>query len=196
VKELDIELPGGQPAKLIYLMDYPKARDGMFSIAWLQQRKIGIQSRKAAYDADLPKMTKALVEGLVAREDFPPDVVLLPASGTRLFAPYLDKLREMKPELVVVDGLFQKAAGFEAGKNGQTFDDVVAGIVLTGAVPKPVADATRVLILDDIFNSGNTAGAMIARVRPSMAGQPQVAIACPLYVPLEKKPEAKPTGSG
>ena len=189
--EKDIVLPGDQPAKLLYLMDYPTARDGMLSIAWLQQRKFGNQQRKQAYDADLGKMTAAFVERLIARPEFPPDVVLVPASGSRLYDPFLTRLREARPELLVVDGLFAKEPGFEAGIDGQPFDEVLQNLTLIqDELPQSLIEATRILIIDDIFNTGNTAWAMIARVRPSMPAQPQVIVAFPLYVPLEPKEQA------
>jgi len=185
--ELDCTLPGDHEAKLLYLMDYPTARDKNLSIAWLQQRKFANDNKKKAYQQDLYKIVKAFVERLVARPEFPPDVVLVPPSGSRLFDPYLNKLREVSPDLVVVDGLFAKAEGYAAGVDGQKFDDVLAAITLTAELPQSVAGAGHVLILDDIYNTGNTAGAMITRVRPSMAAQPQVVVACVLSVPLEPK---------
>ncbi len=183
--ELSCTLPGGHEAKILYLMDYPTAREEQRSIAWLQQRKLANDNKKEAYHRDLDNIVSAFVEGVAARPQFPPDVILVPPSGSRLFDPYLKGLRLKSPDLVVVDGLFAKAEGYAAGVNRQKFDDVLAAYTLTGEPPQSIAAANRVLILDDIFNTGNTAGAMISRLQTHMATQPQWIVACVLYVPLE-----------
>jgi hypothetical protein len=187
LNEIDLVLPGEHAAKLLYAVDYPAAVAGGAAVAWLQQRKLAGEWKKKAYQDSLETYVKVFANGLAARPECAADVVLMPASASRLFDPYLTALRELKPELVVVDGLFGKAPGFEAGVNGQTYEQVLAGTILNTAVPPAVSAATHVLIIDDIYNTGNTAGAMITRVRASMAAQPQVTIACVLYVPLEEK---------
>jgi hypoxanthine phosphoribosyltransferase len=185
--KLDLTLPSDHDAKLLYLMDYPKARDELLSIAWLQQGKQGNNNKKNTYQRDLPKIVERFVEDLVGRPEFPPDVVLVPASGSRLFDPYLNRLREVRPDLVVVDNLFAKSEGYKAGVESQKFEVVLAAITLTADPPSSVSGAGRILILDDIYNTGNTAGAMITRIQPFMAVLPKVIVACALYVPFEPK---------
>ncbi len=52
-----------------------------------------------------------------------------------------------------------------------------------------VVDAKSLLVIDDLFNTGNTIEAMIRKLRPQMKYEPTVTVACTLYVPLEPKEE-------
>ena len=88
----------------------------------------------------------------------------------------------------VVYGLFADAMGSDAEKNDQPFEEVAERVVLTlDPPPRQVHGAARVLILVDLYQTGNTAGAMLRRVRPYLAADPKVVVACPLYVPVVRR---------
>ena len=43
----------------------------------------------------------------------------------------------------------------------------------------------RLWIIDDILNTGNTIGAMVARLDGHIPAIKEIFVVCPLYVPLE-----------
>lgn len=181
--QLDVTLPGNHPAKHLFVVDYPPARDGGLAVAWLQQRKLAGECKKKAYQEHLATYVKEFSEQLAVRQECSADVALVPSSGSCLFEPYLKKLRELKPKMVVLEELFAKPEGFGAGMNGQTYKDALAGTILAIALRKEVIGASSILIIDDIYNTGNIAGANANASSTKDGGRPtsnhRVCALCP-----------------
>jgi hypothetical protein len=188
--EKDVELPDGSSVKLLYSIDYRTARDKGLSLAWLQLRRFPFAKdyphKESAYSSAVEKLADDFAEQLLARTDFQPDVVLLPPSESRLFAPYVEALKKLRPELEVCD-LFAKGPGYSAGAGGQPFTKVVEQITLSQEPPETVRNAKRLLIPDDVYNTGNTTGAMLYHIKPHLQADAVVTIACPLLVEREEK---------
>jgi len=141
-----------------------------------------------AYTKDVPKLAKEFASQLLAEEGLIPGLVVVPASASKQYKPYLDALLEAKADLPVLNGAFAKPDGFQAGDTGRTYEQVLAATEFdAGKLPDGVAALTRVWIIDDIYNTGNTAGAMATRLKEHLPALEQIVVACPLYVPLEKK---------
>jgi predicted amidophosphoribosyltransferase len=43
---------------------------------------------------------------------------------------------------------------------------------------------TRIWIINDIYNTGNTVGAMTTRLKEHLLALDEIVVVCPLYVPL------------
>ena len=110
---------------------------------------------------------------------------MVPASASQQFRPYLDALVEAKADLPVLDGAFTKPEGFLAGDKGRTYEQVLESTVLDAAkLSQGAAVVTRVWIIDDIYNTGNTVGAIATRLKEHLPALAEIVVVCPLYVPL------------
>ena len=111
--------------------------------------------------------------------------MLVPASASRQYQPYLDELLTTKPDLPLADGVFSKPAGFQAGDKGRTYEQVLDSTVIdTTKLPAAAATAKRLWIIDDIYNTGSTVGAMLTRLEGHLPALEEVFVVSPLYVPL------------
>lgn len=138
-----------------------------------------------AYVRDISKKTKLFADILLNDSKIAATLVIVPASASRQFQPYLEALTTAKPDLLVIDGAFTKPNGFAAGDTGRTYEQVLANTTLdTTKLPAIVTTASRIWIIDDIYNTGNTVGAMVTRLRPHLLANVELIVACPLYVPM------------
>ncbi len=177
--------PGGHEAIVVYFTKPPEAKGT--PLWWLQLKKMGFQpnSFAEAYTRDLPKLAKQFAEQLLADANIAPGLVVVPASASRQFQPYLDALVEARADLPVLDGAFTKPEGFQAGDKGRTYDQVLESTELNSTkMPEGAADVTRIWIIDDIYNTGNTVGAMATRLKEHIPSLVEIVVVCPLYVPL------------
>jgi predicted amidophosphoribosyltransferase len=177
--------PGGHEVTLAYFTKPPQARET--SLWWLQLKKMGFKPNHVAdaYAKHLPKLAKQFAEQLLADADIAPGLVVVPASASRQFEPYLDALKEAKPDLPVLDGAFAKPDGFHAGDTGRTAEQVLEATVFDATkLPEGAAHVTRIWIIDDIYNTGNTVGTMAARLKQHLPALEEIVVVCPLYVPL------------
>ena len=109
----------------------------------------------------------------------------MPASASRQFEPYLDALVEANADISVLDGAFTKPQGFRAGDEGRSYEQVLESTVLDAAkLPEGAATVTSMWIIDDIYNTGNTVGAMTTRLKEHVLALEELVVVCPLYVPL------------
>jgi predicted amidophosphoribosyltransferase len=180
-----VNAPGGHEVTLAYFTKPPHARE--MSLWWLQLKKMGMKPNHVAeaYAKDLPKLAKQFAEQLLADADIAPGLVVVPASAPRQFKPYLDALLGAKADLPVLNGAFTKPEGFQAGDKGRTYEQVLLSTALDAAkLPEGAAAVTRIWIIDDIYNTGNTVGAMTTRLKEHLLALDEIVVVCPLYVPL------------
>ena len=103
----------------------------------------------------------------------------------RQILPYLDALVEANADISVLDGAFTKPQGFRAGDEGRSYEQVLESTVLDAAkLPEGAATVTSMWIIDDIYNTGNTVGAMTTRLKEHVLALEELVVVCPLYVPL------------
>ena len=109
-----VNAPGGHEVTLAYFTKPPHARGT--SLWWLQLKKMGMKPNHVAeaYAKGLPKLAKQFAEQLLADADIAPGLVVVPASASRQFKPYLDALLGAKADLPVLNGAFTKPDGFQA----------------------------------------------------------------------------------
>jgi hypothetical protein len=185
MQQRNVDLPNGSSATLLYLHEYQQAKTLGLPVIWLQIRKLKRVLWEEQYKAMLDRLTASFAQCLCGMKGHEADVVLLPASGSRLFDPYVAKLQEMTPG-VSVYSLFTKPQEFEAGVDHKNYNTVFDNTMLDADVPDNVIAARTILIIDDIFNTGNTPAAMLARLLPRMKCKtPAITIACVLYVAVE-----------
>jgi hypothetical protein len=185
MKTETVNLPGDHEATIAFFTKPPAAKST--SLWWLQLKKMGIRpgAHAEAYARDLPKLAEEFSGQLLSEAALAPGLVVVPASASRQFQPYLDALVQTKAGLQVLDGAFAKPAGFQAGDNGRTYEQVLEKTAFDGTkLPAGVDTITRIWIIDDIYNTGNTVGAMATRLKPTMPALQEIVIVCPLYVPL------------
>jgi hypothetical protein len=185
MKSEKVQTPGGHEVTLAYLTKPPEAKRA--SLWWLQLKKMGFGPgiHGPAYEKDLPKLVKEFAAQALALPGLAPDLVVVPASGSRQFGPYLDALVAAKADLPVLDGAFTKPKGFQAGDKGRTYEQVLENTTFDATkLPAVAAGVTRVWIIDDIYNTGNTAGAVATRLKGHLPTLEEIVLVCPLYVPL------------
>jgi predicted amidophosphoribosyltransferase len=185
MKKEQLNLPGGHEATVAYFTKPPAAKGT--SLWWLQLKKMGFPPgiHGPAYARDLPKLAKQFAEQLLTDSDLVPGLLVVPASASQQFKPYLDALIEAKADLPVLNGAFTKPAGFQAGDKGRTYEQVLENTTLDATkLPAAAATVTRVWIIDDIYNTGNTVGAMATRLKEHMPALAEIIVVCPLYVPM------------
>ncbi|QDU41710.1 hypothetical protein Mal52_01630 [Symmachiella dynata] len=185
MKKVTINTPGGHEVTLAYFTKPPQAK--RTSLWWLQLKKMGIKPNSVAeaYARDLPKLVKQFAEQFLADVDVALGLVVVPASASRQFEPYLDALVEANADIPVLDGAFTKPEGFRAGDKGRTYEQVLASTVFDAAkLPEGATAVTSIWIIDDIYNTGNTVGAMTTRLKEHLLALREIVVVCPLYVPL------------
>ena len=115
-----ITLPSGHEVTLVFFARPPAAKNS--AIWWLQLKKMGFKEgmHSEAYTRELPKMAGAFATALLGADDIVPDLVLVPASASKQYQPFLDALVTAKPGLPVAEGVFSKPDEFKAGDKGRT----------------------------------------------------------------------------
>ena len=128
------------------------------------------------YRRNLPNFTSGLAELLKS----PFDAVLSPPSRhPELAQPYFGALLPSSPKAVDLSGNFSRKSGSRSG-DGRTYQEVFDGLSYD---PKGCESALgSVLIVDDIFYSGNTAAAIIAHLQRAGTPAPcRFTVACPYW---------------
>jgi predicted amidophosphoribosyltransferase len=184
MKKETITTPGDHEATLVYFAKPPEANNA--AIWALQLRKTGIKSQlhEDAYQREVQNLAKIFAKQLLDDPDLKPDLVVVPPSDSKQFQPYLEAIVAASPTLPVVDA-FTKPVGFRAGDTGRTYEELLQA--LTCDANKLPAVAHRIWIIDDIFNTGNTVGAMTTLLRNQLPQLEHIVVACPLYIPFVKK---------
>lgn len=184
MKKEKIKTPGDHEVNIVYFSKPPDAK--RTSLWWLQLKKMGMKSDEfaQAYKRDLSKLAKEFAVQLLADDDIATGFVVVPASLSRQFQPYLDALVEAKADIFVLDGAFTKPEGFRAGDNGRTYEQLLENITLDATkLPEEASALKRIWIIDDIYNTGNTVGAMATHLKGHLPSLSEIVVVCPLFIP-------------
>jgi hypothetical protein len=129
------------------------------------------------YQDAIPQLTKGFV-ALLAGEQI--DLIVATPSSRRDVVPYHEAVRAAYPGALDLTDAFRKAPTVSA--TTATSSEAVDRAITTEPVEVPPT-ARRVLIVDDIFSSGRTAAAIVARLRANgLQPNATVLIAAPLWV--------------
>ena len=114
-------MPSGHEVTLVYFTKPPEAKRS--AIWWLQLRKMGFKPgmHSEAYNRELPKLVRTFASNLLSDVTITPDLVLVPASSSRQYKPYVDALLSSNPTLPLTHELFTKPQNFHAGDTGRTY---------------------------------------------------------------------------
>lgn len=174
------------PAELRYLLQYSGPVTPLPVLAYLQRVRMPALTRnhpemiewlEKQYHAALPQLLETF-SALLASERI--DLIVAVPSSRQDVDPYRAAVVSTHAEALDLSATFRKNP--EIAATTATSRDAVDQAITCDSIVVP-ATATRVLILDDIFSSGRSAAAVIARLRErGLNPKATVIIAAPLWV--------------
>ncbi|MDZ7660066.1 hypothetical protein [Fodinibius sp.] len=175
-----------QPNLSINLVYLAKYKDGT-SLNYLQSIRSGtyeIVSKEnpednlfaQSYNNNLPHATKSLAQNL---EEYKFDIILRPPSSREDAKPYLEKIKEIRPDIKEISDCINRTKGSKSGV-GNTFKQYRKS--LSYSCESTPNGSIKLLIVDDVFNSGRTVSSILDLLINESFSLDGVTVACPLLI--------------
>lgn len=148
---------------------------------YLQNVRNGSAAGRREYEAMLCKYTRLLSDAVAKAIVDPVDALMSPPSDYAWQAePYREALLARFPQAADLTGCFSRSGEKKAGYKA-TLADVVSDLTYCHTRHEP--DYRRVLIIDDIFNRGVTASAIIEHMRKhGLPEDSEITVVCPQWL--------------
>lgn len=171
------------PIKLVYLAKYEdqtslnylqSIRSGAYKVISQENPEDNLFAK--SYRNNLPHATESLVQKL---REYEFDIILRPPSSREDAKPYLERIKDTFPEAKEISDCISRKTGTKSGA-GATFKKFRKSLsYLCDSVPE---SSIKLLIVDDIYNSGRTVSSILDLLIQKGSSIDKVIVACPLLI--------------